>query len=309
MSTILITGGTGLVGTALTKELTGNGHKVIILSRTARPSNNHNISYAVWDVAAQSIDEKALSSADYIVHLAGAGVADKKWTSARKKEIIESRTESSKLLIKALQQAPNNVKAVISASAIGFYGDDEKRAPKKKAFTEEMRPDKEFLGETCQLWEESIEPAKQLGKRLVKLRIGIVLSNDGGAFPEFKKPVNFGIAGVLGSGKQIISWIHVTDLCRMIQFAVEHDNLEGIFNAVAPTPVSNKELTLLLAEKLKGRFFVPLHVPAFVLQFMLGQMSVEVLKSATVSAEKIKEAGFTFLYPAIEPALSELIRN
>ena len=308
MSTILITGGSGLVGRALSKELTEHGHKVIILSRTTKESNDKNISYAVWDVAAQTIDQSAISAADFIIHLAGASVADKRWTSARKKEILDSRTESSKLLVKALQ-TPNNVKAVISASAIGFYGDDKVRAPKKKAFTEEMRPDKEFLGETCKLWEESIEPVKQLGKRLVKLRIGIVLSNDGGAFPEFKKPVKFGIAGVLGSGKQIISWIHIEDLCRMFRYSIENENVEGVFNAVAPAPVSNKDLTLLLAEKLKGRFFVPLHVPAVVLELMLGQMSVEVLKSTTVSADKIRETGFTFLYPAIETAVSELLKN
>jgi uncharacterized protein (TIGR01777 family) len=309
MPTILITGGTGVLGTALTQELTRNGHQVIILSRAARQSKDSNISYATWNVEAQTIDEKAIDAADYIIHLAGAGVADKRWTSARKKEIVDSRTESSKLLVKTLQSRPHKVKAVISASAIGYYGDDKIRSAKKKTFTEDQRPDKEFLGETCRLWEESIEPVKQLNIRLVKLRIGIVLSNEGGALPEFKKPIKFGVAGMLGSGKQVISWIHVEDLCRMFLYAVEHDEVEGVYNAVAPAPVTNKELTLLLAENMKGKFFVPLHVPALVLQIMLGQMSVEVLKSATVSAEKIRNAGFTFLYPAIEPALKNLVSN
>ncbi len=308
MPTILITGGTGLIGTALTKLLTESGHKVIILSRSNKESNNKNISFSVWDVKKQTYNAYDFAEADYIIHLAGAGVADKKWTRDRKKEIIDSRTESSALLIKALQNVPNKVKAVISASAIGWYGDDEKRTPRRKFFTEEMRPDKEFLGETCRLWEESIQPVQQLGKRLVKFRIGIVLSNEGGALPEFKKPIKFGIAGVLGSGKQVISWIHIEDLCRMFLFAIEHEEIEGVYNAVAPTPVRNKELTLLLAQKMKGRFFVHMHVPTFVLQVMLGQLSVEVLKSATVSCQKIKEAGFTFLYPAIEPALCNLIR-
>lgn len=308
MSTILITGGTGLIGTALTKLLTTAGHKVIILSRSNKTSDNDKISYALWDVKKQTYDAASFSSADYIIHLAGAGVADKKWTRDRKKEIIESRTESSALIIKALQAVSNKVKAVISASAIGWYGDDEKRTPRRKCFTEEMRADKEFLGETCRLWEESIEPVQQLGKRTVKLRIGIVLSNDGGALPEFKKPIRFGIAGVLGSGKQVISWIHIEDLCRMFLYAIEHEQVEGVYNAVAPIPVRNKELTLLLAQKMKGKFFVHLHVPTFVLQAMLGQLSVEVLKSATVSCQKIMESGFTFLYPAIEPALNNLIK-
>src|SRR4051794_16116210 len=158
MSTILITGGTGLIGSALTEMLTSRGNKVIILTRTKRASDKNDVSYATWDVKAQKIDETAVASADYIVNLAGAGVADKRWTRDRKKEILESRKQSGVLLVNALQQIPNKVKAVVSASAIGWYGKDEKRAPKKKAFTEDMRPDKEFLGEACRQWEESIEP-------------------------------------------------------------------------------------------------------------------------------------------------------
>ncbi len=308
MSTILITGGTGLIGSALTTMLTGKGHKVIILTRTQKASDDSNISYAIWDVKSQKINENAVTSADYIIHLSGAGVADKRWTSDRKKEIVESRQQGGALLVKALKQVPNKVKAVISASAIGWYGKDQNLPPKKKAFTEIMHADKEFLGETCRLWEESIESVKEAGKRLVKLRIGIVLSNDGGALPEFKKPVRFGIAGVLGSGKQIVSWIHIEDLCRMFIYAIENESMKGVYNAVAPTPVRNKELTLLLAQKMKGRFFVHMHVPAFVLKTMLGEMSIEVLKSATVSSEKIRAAGFTFLYPSIESALNNLIK-
>jgi uncharacterized protein (TIGR01777 family) len=308
MSQILITGGTGLLGSALTRMLLGNGHKVIILSRTKRTSNDSNITYALWDVKDQTIDESAVSAADYVFHLAGANVADKRWTDARKKEILESRTQSGTLLVKAIKETANKVKAVICASAIGFYGDDKKRTLRRKVFTEEMRPDDEFLGQTCRLWEESVQPLNQTGKRLVKLRIGIVLSNDGGALPEFKKPVRFGIAGVLGSGKQVVSWIHIEDLCRMFIFAMENEDIQGVYNAVAPTPVSNKELTLLLAEKMKGRFFVPLHVPALALKIGIGQLSEEVLKSATVSAEKIRTAGFTFLYPSIECALNSLVK-
>ena len=309
MSTILITGGTGLLGTALTKQLIALGHKVIVLTRKERSSDHPNILYCVWDVKEQTIDKKAFASADYIVHLAGAGVADKRWTPERKKEIVESRIQSSKLLVTSLREIPHQVKAVVAASAIGFYGEDKNRTAKKKAFTEDMLPDKEFLGETCRLWEESIEPVQSAGIRLVKCRIGIVLSNDGGAFPEFKKPVKFGIAGVLGSGHQVVSWIHIEDLCRLFIFAIENEHLQGVFNAVAPAPVTNKELTLLLAEKMKGRFFVHLHVPAFVLKAMLGQMSVEVLKSATVSSEKIRTAGFGFLYPTIDKALDNLVRT
>lgn len=309
MSTILITGGTGLVGTALTPQLIANGHEVIILTRTPKTSTEKNISYATWDVKAQTIDNNAIAKSDYIIHLAGAGVADKRWTEERKKEIVESRTESSKLLIKALMQKPNKVKAVISASAIGWYGDDKILKPKKKEFTEDDPADTQFLGGTCRLWEESINPVEQSEIRLVKLRLGIVLSNNGGALPEFKKPIQFGIAGILGSGKQVISWIHIEDLCRMFIYAIENEALHGVYNAVAPAPVRNKELTLTLAQKMRGRFFIPLHVPAFALKLMLGEMSVEALKSATVSSDKIQAAGFTFLYRDIEGALKDLIRK
>ncbi len=309
MSTILITGGTGLVGSALTPLLVALGHQVIIVSRTPKAPNEKNISYIAWNVKAQTIDDKAIAKADYIIHLAGAGVADKKWTEERKKEIVESRTESSTFLIEALKQTPNKVKAVISASAIGWYGDDKNLKSKKKEFTEEDSADSLFLGETCRLWEESINPVEQTGIRLVKLRLGIVLSNDGGALAEFKKPIQFGIAGILGSGKQVVSWIHIEDLCRIFMYAMENETLRGAYNAVAPTPVRNKELTLTLAQKMRGRFFIPLHVPAFVLKLMLGEMSVEVLKSATVSYKKIQAAGFSFLYPTIVVALEDLIRE
>ncbi len=307
MSTILITGGTGLVGSALTKLLVTKGHQVIILSRSEKNNAEQNISYAKWNVEKQQIDEQAIASADFIVHLAGAGVADKRWSKARKQEIVDSRTQSSLLIVKALGKYPNKVQAVISASAIGWYGDDSKLKGKSKAFTEDMLPDRHFLGETCRLWEESIKPVEGLGKRLVKLRTGIVLSNDGGAFVEFKKPVKFGIAAVLGSGKQIISWIHIEDLCRMFLYAIENSSINGVYNAVAPMPVTNEVLTVELAKKLKGKFYVTAHVPVFVLKMMLGEMSIEVLKSATVSSEKIRQAGFTFIHPSIDAALNNLV--
>ena len=303
MSVILITGGTGLVGTALTGFLTDKGYDVIVLSRKASKSENNRVSYAQWNIEQQTIDAGAVSKADYIIHLAGAGIAEKKWSKARKKELVESRTHSSALLVKALHEIPNKVKAVVSASAIGWYGPDLKRHGHTVAFTEDMKPDEGFLGETCRLWEESIAGVEKQGRRLVTLRLGIVISNEGGALAEFKKPLKFGIAGVLGKGKQVISWIHIADLCRMFLFALENETLRGVYNAVAPNPVTNKELTLALAEKLRGRFFIPVHVPAFIIKALFGELSLEVLKSTTVSSQKIKSAGFTFVYPQINAAL------
>ena len=171
------------------------------------------------------------------------------------------------------------------------------------------KPADDFLGQTCLLWEQSIEPAEELGIRVCKLRTGIVLSNDGGALAEFKNPIKFGVAGILSSGKQIVSWIHIEDLCRMYIFAMENNNISGSYNAIAPRPVTNKLLTLQLAKAMKGTFFIPMHVPVFVLKLMLGESSIEVLKSTTVSCEKIKNAGFTFLYPSMEAALNNLIKS
>ena len=270
----------------------------------ASPGKDANISYALWDVNKQQIDVAAIQKADHIIHLAGAGVVDKKWTEAYKAEIRNSRTKSSALLIDALRNNDNSVKTIVSASAIGWYGEDS--SPRGAGFIESDMNADNFLGETCKVWEESIEPVKQLGKRLVIMRFGIVLSNTDGAFPEFKKPLHFGISGILGSGKQVISWVHIDDLCRMLIEAIENENMNGIYNAVAPKPVTNKVLTLQLAQAIRGKFFIPLHVPEFVLKIMLGARSVEVLKSTTVSSEKIKGVGFTFLYPSIEAALQQL---
>ncbi len=309
MYTIIITGGTGLIGSALTNLLVAKGHQVIILSRKATASTRSSVSYAVWDVEQQTIDAKAIVAADYIVHLAGAGVADKRWTDERKKEILESRTKSGALIVKALKEIPNKIKAVISSSAIGYYGDDTRMSKTKKAFTEEMSADDSFLGDTCKQWEASLLPVQQLGVRLVYIRTGIVLSRNGGALPEFTKPVNMGIAGFLGGGKQVISWIHIDDLCRMFDYAIDHENMTGAYNGVAPEPVSNKELTLELAGRIRGKFFVSMHVPAFVIKAMVGGMSIEILKSTTVSCEKIKAAGFQFVYPSLQSALDELVKK
>ena len=305
--TVLITGGTGLVGKALTGELVKKGYKVIILTRNVNGKERlDSVMYAEWNVQKQEININALQLADYIIHLAGAGVVEKKWTTAYKKEIQESRTESSRLIIDALKNNVNKIKAIISASAIGWYGAD---AELVKPFTEADAADDSFLGQTCKLWEASIEPVTALGKRLVKLRTGIVLSNEGGALAEFKKPLRFGIAAVLGNGKQIVSWIHINDLCKLFIAGIENENLSGSYNAVAPNPVSNKTLTLTLAKAMKGKFFIPMRVPEFILKMMMGQRSIEIIKSTTVSCKKILATGFEFSFNNIETALQDLVKK
>lgn len=302
MATICITGGTGLIGKALTQYFTAKGHATIVLSRAQKSSTNPLISYRQWDPQKGTIDESAIASADYMIHLAGAGVADKRWSKKRKEEIKQSRIQSSALLVNALSRIPNKVQAIVSASGIGWYGPD-----KDGIFTETDPHYNDFLGTTCLDWENSIEPVTQLGIRLVKLRTGIVLSNDGGGFAEFKKPVRFGLATILGSGKQMVSWIHILDIVRMYEYAIENKQVSGVFNAAAPNPVTNKEFTVAIAKKMKGKAFITIPVPSVALQLILGEMSIEVLKSTTVSADKIRNSGFSFLYPTIDAAINELI--
>lgn len=309
MATILLTGGTGMIGRALQQFLTRKGYSVIVLVRddVKRPQVN-NITYARWNIEKGEIDKDAIASADYIIHLAGANVAAKRWTAKRKHEIVDSRVKSGNLIVKSLKEIPNKVKAVVSVSAIGWYGPDTV-VSKQEGFTENTLANNDFLGNTCRLWEESIQPVEALGKRLIITRLGIVLSNEGGALAEFKKPLKAGVAAILGNGKQVISWIHMDDVCRLFLFAVEHETMQGIYNAVANETISNKAFTLALAQKMRGKFFIPVHVPAFALQLAMGEMSIEVLKSATVSNKKIHDAGFTFLYPSVDAALDDLIAH
>jgi uncharacterized protein (TIGR01777 family) len=306
MATVLITGGTGLIGQALMKELITKGYEVIIITRNIIKEKRsiNNLSYAEWNIDKGTIDEKAIKESDYIVHLAGANVGQGRWTQKRKKEIIESRTKTAELIVKALKEIPNKVKAVIASSAIGWYGPDP-IMPNSMPFVEADYPDNSFLGTTSQVWESSIQPVTELGKRLVRLRTGIVLSNDGGAYVEFKKPLKFRIVAVLGSGKQILSWIHIKDIAALYLYAIENEKLNGIYNAVAPHPVNNKKLMQTMAQA-KGGIFITIPVPAFILKTVFGEMSIEVLKSATVSSKKMEEAGYIFQFPGIEAAVKNL---
>ena len=305
MKTILITGGTGMVGLALTHYLIENGYEVIVLTRSAKQSNIQHLSYAVWDIEKQYVDPLALAKADVIVHLAGESVATKRWTKTRKQEIVDSRVKTGALLVKALKENEHHVKAFISASAIGWYGPDTAQSL-QKGFTETDPFDNSYLGITCKQWEESVQDINALGIRLVNLRIGIVFNKKGGALAEFIKPAKFKVATILGNGSQIVSWIHQYDLCKMILFAAENESIRGVYNAVAPNPVNNMELAVAIAANM-NKFYLTVKVPVFVLQIMLGEMSIEVLKSAKVSSEKIQASGFVFDYPHLDGALNNLL--
>ncbi|MET0636370.1 MAG: TIGR01777 family oxidoreductase, partial [Chitinophagaceae bacterium] len=238
--------------------------------------------------------------------LAGAGVADKRWNDKRKKEIVSSRVDSGKLLVRTLLENKNKLKAFISASAIGWYGKDPS-VPNPRPFEETDPASEDFLGQACVAWEMSLKGLEKTAIRLVIFRTGIVLSDEGGALKEFVKPLKMGLATILGSGNQMISWIHIDDMVRLYLAAIEQENFHGIYNAVAPVPVSNKELVIKLAKASRKTFFIPVYVPGFVLRIAMGEMSSEVLKSATVSCDKLHIERFTFLYPGIDAALKSMI--
>ena len=309
MPVVLICGGSGLIGKRLTQLLTEKNYTVIILTRQPilnDKRDNINASYAIWNPEAGTIDTQALAQADYIINLAGAGIADKRWSAARKQIITQSRVKSGQTIVAALNNNFNKVKCVVSASAIGWYGDDD-LLKDEKGFTEDAPAAPGFLGDTCKAWEQSIDGAAKAGTRIVKYRIGIVLSKEGGALKEFAKPVRFGIAAILGNGKQIQSWIHIDDVCRMFIYALENEAVQGVYNAVAPRPVDNRTLIIDLAKKTKGSFYISAYVPSFIIKMLLGEFSTEVLKSTTVSSEKIRRTGFQFIYPSIEAALNTLV--
>ncbi|MBX3254627.1 MAG: TIGR01777 family oxidoreductase [Chitinophagaceae bacterium] len=306
MAVVLITGGTGLIGRRLSQLLAEKGHEVVILTRNVKSAGNSNYAFALWDPQTGAIDVNAVTRADYIINLAGAGVADKRWTAKRKKIILGSRVKSGQLIVKALRENSNHVKAVINASAIGWYGDDS-RLNNEAAFTEEMPADTGFFGKTCAAWEASVAPITEMGRRLVIIRTGLVLGREGGALKEFIKPVRAGFAVILGSGSQMQSWVHIDDICRMFIYCMENEKMSGVYNGVAPVPVDHKTLTLEIAKQLKGSFFITIHLPSFLLKWLLGEVSVELLKSLTVSSGKIRREGFQFLFPSIQPAVKDLL--
>jgi len=304
--TILITGGTGLTGRRLTTLALERGYHIIILTqrRELPKSNDHRLRYAYWNVKNNLIDEQAILDADVIIHLAGAGVADKRWTKKYKQEIADSRIKGGELLSNALQRLTHHVSVFLSASAIGWYGPDLKE---EALFTVDTPAYSDFLGNTCKSWEDSVQKISSLNTRLCILRTGIVLSTEGGALKEFLRPVKMGIIPVLGTGNQIISWIHIDDLCEMYFFLMNHDTCSGIYNAVASNPASNRTFIQTLAKHVNCMLKIPVRMPAWALKIIMGESSIEVLKSTSVSNQKIRSTGFTFKYNNLDEAFHQLL--
>ncbi|MBC7553690.1 MAG: TIGR01777 family protein [Taibaiella sp.] len=302
MQTIGIIGGTGFTGSCISSLLNEKGYKVIIFTRNvARNKPNGNISYAHWNADKGTCDINALKQLDTAIHLAGAGIADKRWTPARKEEILTSRVKSTSFLIEQLRQYAPGCKTFISASAIGFYGPDGQNTP----FDETAAAYPDFLGDTCKLWEAESHKGESL-MRTVILRFGIVLGKESGAFPQLAGPLSFGVMPIAGGGEQVMSWIELSDLAGLVLFAVENAGVSGTYNAVSPNPVKLKDLMRTIA-KIKGGIKIPVPVPAFILKIVLGELSIEVLKSCTVSAAKIEKKGFKFRFPLINDAVKHIL--
>lgn len=293
---ICISGASGLVGQDLSQRLKEAGHSLVALSRSGRVDGSVR-----WDPERGELNAGALADVDAVVHLAGESIAEGRWTQAKKQRIRDSRVKSTTLLAETLARMPEGPRTLISASAIGYYGDrgDE-------ICSEDSPPGEGFLPEVCLAWEESCAAAEQAGLRVVKLRIGLVMSPKGGALAKMLLPFRMGGGGVLGSGRQYVSWIALEDLVRMIEFALGEQTLSGPHNAVAPEPVTNAEFTKTLGHVLHRPTLVPM--PAFAARLAFGEMADALLLASTrVIPKRIQQAGFAFRYPQLEAALRSML--
>lgn len=297
--TVLITGGTGLIGTALSERLIELGFQVRLLSR--EEGSVGQIKKYYWNYQKGEIDESCIDGVDTIVHLAGAGVADKRWTPTRKRVIIESRTETTTLLYRLLSTKNHNVKNFVSASAIGYYGTSD-----KKVFDENSPVGRDFLASVTKEWEKSVDTISQLGINVSKVRIGLVLSDKGGALKQLLLPVKFYVGAPLGSGGQMMSWIHIEDLVSLFEKLIVTGK-KGVFNGVAPNPVSNQEMTKCIAKTVSRPLFLP-NIPSVALKILLGEMGGIVLQGSTVEPTNTLKLGMTYKYPTVDIALRNLLK-
>lgn len=267
-----------------------------------RKSSNGPIPSFVWDVEKGTLDTTAFTGIDTIIHLAGAGIADKPWTKKRKEEILRSRTRSTQLLVGELRKKNSSVSSFISASAVGYYGFQVEDG----TFIEDNAPGNDFLAMVTRNWEEEVDKLKDLNLRVAKIRIGVVLSEKGGALKPMLLPIKYFVGSPLGSGKQYMSWIHIDDLCRLFIHLVENEHLAGVYNGVGPHPVTNAAFTQAIASVLKKPLLLPA-VPTFVLNLLLGEMATLITQGCKVSSEKIERTGFVFQYPELSAALENLL--
>ena len=303
METVLITGGTGTIGRRLTELLQKQGYTVSHLSRSANAQQG--VKSYLWDIKEGQLDIRAIQTADHIIHLAGAGIADGRWTDARKREIIDSRTQSTALLASALKDTTHGVKTFVSSSAIGYYGGDTGDRPLR----ENSPVGTDFLAQVTRAWERSVEAVTALGIRTVRIRTGVVLTMTGGALPKLVQPINLGVGAPIGSGQQYLSWIHLDDICGLFIEAIKNKDWTGVYNGVAPQPVTNADLTRLIAKVLDKPQILP-NIPAFVIKLMFGELAITVLGGNNVLNRRIAdETHFRYQFPDLRKALEDLLRQ
>jgi len=296
---VLLAGGTGFIGHRLQSLLQEKGYTVRVLTRRPNGANQY-----AWDPENGRLDEAALTGVHAVINLAGAGIADGRWTAGRKKALLDSRVNSATVLREAIRKSDTRPTVYISASAIGFYGNSGERL-----MTELDQPATSgFLADTCRAWEEAADTVAQLGIRTVKFRIGVVLGKEGGALKEIAKPLYFCLGAYFGNGQAWYSWIHRDDMCRAFIFALENESLAGVYNAVAPQPERIKALVKTAARAMRRpAIFLP--VPAFALRLLFGEMADTILFSNRVSAEKLLKTGFSFQFQDLDSALRAIFQR
>jgi uncharacterized protein len=295
---ILVTGSTGLVGSALIPVLESKGHQIVRLVRSAPKNKEAEI---FWDIEKGVLNTDELEGIDAAVHLAGENLAEGRWTEEKKRRILESRAKGTRLLSEALAKLKRKPQVLVSASAVGFYGNrgDE-------ILTEQSASGSDFVAEVCREWELATQPAAQAGVRVVNLRFGVIFSAEGGALKKMLLPFKIGIGGKLGSGRQYMSWITLDDAVGVIEFALENDSLRGPVNTVAPDAPTNKEFTKALGSALSRPTIFP--APAFALRLVFGEMADEtLLTSQRVEPARLKEEGYVFKYPELKTALKHVL--
>jgi uncharacterized protein (TIGR01777 family) len=297
---VLITGASGMIAQKLSKKIE-NEYTVRFLTRKKRHENEFE-----WDIKNGTMDKSALENVSHIIHLAGANISEKRWTKERKRELISSRVDSARLLLKTVKKKKIQLKSFISASGINYYG----TVTTEKVYTEKDPPGNDFLSEVVVLWERSADDFKEqnLAERVVKIRTAVVLSKDDGALKKMVPTIKYGIGSALGNGKQYMPWIHIDDICSIYLTALKNSDMDGAYNAVSPQHTTNENLTEKIAEVLKKPLFMP-NVPAFVLKLMFGELADALLEGSRASSQKIQDTGFQFKFPDLKGALENLLKE
>jgi uncharacterized protein (TIGR01777 family) len=300
-SSVLITGGSGLIGRYLTSRLLSEGYTVAHLSR--KQDQFGKVRVHRWDPEKMILAPSLLEGVDCIIHLAGANIGGKRWSKKRKEEILQSRIGSANLLYRTASENGIKIKTFITASAIGYYGS----ATSDNIYKETDPPFNDFLGNTCRLWEEAADQFKNTGARVVKIRTGVVMEKNDSALAKIMMPAKSGFLVQTGNGRQYMPWIHIKDICNIYLKAIEDKNMIGSYNAVAPQHTTHKEFIKTLAGVTKSRLF-PIPVPALIIRIVLGEMSDVVLKGSRISSEKISESNYNFIFKNLDEALRDVLK-